>query len=190
MRIGSEIKKIRIEKGISQNDMAQKTGISQARISMIENDKYPDTSRESLRPILDVLGVTHAEVCDRAQTVDDKQTILYEIMDKLNQIGQIVAPGNGVVTESNAKVIDEFGNTALLPVEFSPVLTVTLRDNVGEYRPGDVLFFIKIKNPSEIKETDVLVEKTISGTPQVFLATDMKKYEQAVGRAIRVLKQL
>ena len=190
MKIGSEIKKIRIEKGITQVELSQKADVAQGRVSMIENDKYPDTSPESLRSILEVLGVTYAEVCGRAQSTEDQHTILYDIMEKLNQIGQAVAPGNGITIESKPKVIDEFGNTALLPVEFSPVLTVMLKEHIGEYGPGDILFFSKIKNLSEIKETDYLVEETISGTPQVFMATDSEKREKAIGRAMKVLKQL
>lgn len=126
-------------------ELSQKADVAQGRVSMIENDKYPDTSPESLRPILDVLGVTYAEVCGRAQTAEDQNTVLYDIMEKLNQISRTVAPGNGVVVESKPKVIDEFGNTSLLPVEFSPILTVVLKECVGEYGPGDILFFLKSK---------------------------------------------
>jgi len=124
MKIGAEIKKLRIEKGISQTELAQKSEVSQARISMVENDKYPDMGQDSIQPMLDVLEVTYPEICQLAQTTEDQHDILYEIMEKLNQIGRVLVPGNATAIASKAKVIDEFGNTALLPVEFSPVLTV------------------------------------------------------------------
>lgn len=190
MNLGSEIKKIRIGKGISQNELSQRANMSQARISMVENDKYPDMGQDSIQPILDVLGISYPEICAIAQTTEEQHNMLYQIMDKLNQISYVVAPGNAATLESGPKVIDEFGNTLLLPVEFSPVLTVVLKEAVGEYLIGDVFFFSKIKNPLEIKDTDYLVEETISGTPNVFLATNTEKREKAIGRAIRVLKQL
>lgn len=190
MKIGNEIKKIRIDQGITQVELAQRASVAQGRVSMIENDKYPDMSSESLRPLLEVLNVSYAEVCARAQATDDDHHILYDIMEKINQISKAVAPGNGIVVESAPKVVDELGNTLFLPIEFSPILTVMLKENIGEFSPGDVLFFSKIKQQSEIKESDYLVEETISGTPHVFLATDTEKHEKAIGRAIKALKQL
>lgn len=189
MRIGHELRKIRLEKEMTQQEVADRIGISQGQVSMLETDSYPRTKVES-NALLNVLGVTYAEVCDRAHFADEKYTILEEMLEKLTQISRVLVRETATTIEVRPSVIDRRGNTALLPVEFSPLIAVRLKAPVGDYIPGDIMFFAKIENDAEIMTNDYLVEKTIAETPNVFLATDRASHGQALGRAIRVLKQM
>lgn len=50
------IKKIRIFKELSGNDLAKKCGISQCNISQIENNKRPGTTVNTVEKILNSMG--------------------------------------------------------------------------------------------------------------------------------------
>ncbi len=59
MNIGNSIKKIRIDQGLSQGDLAERCGISQTSMSQIENGiKRPNPS--NLKKICKVLRVPEA----------------------------------------------------------------------------------------------------------------------------------
>lgn len=190
MDIGNEIKRVRAEKGFNQVDLARAANIAQGRVSMIENNKYLDMSEEAVAPVLDVLGVSYAEITARAQTSDERQTKLDTIIEKFDRITEVLFAGNGIVIETKPKLINQLGGATLLPVEFSPVLTVELLEPVGDYVTGDVMFFSRISNMAEIKENDYLVAETEAGMPQVFLASEMSQFPQPKGKGIRVLKKL
>ncbi len=190
MNLGNELKKIRIDKGITQTEMSRLANVAQGRVSMVENDKYHDMSQESLQPMLDVLGISYAELAALAQTTEDRNTISYTILEKINNLTEALFPGNGLVVESKPRIINKMGDTLLLPVELDPISTIKLDEPVGDFQPGDILFFIKIQNKTEIKQSDVLIAITAADKPLVFSAVDMEGKPEPIGKAIRVLKQL
>lgn len=55
-KIGMKIRERRIQLGISQNELANRVGMLQSRISQIENLSYGKMSLSSLEPILNELG--------------------------------------------------------------------------------------------------------------------------------------
>lgn len=55
MNFGKLIKKLRLERGITQNDLAQYANVTFATINKIENEKG-GVKLETLNKILDVLG--------------------------------------------------------------------------------------------------------------------------------------
>ena len=55
--LGKRLKIARIERGISQRQLAQQTGLRQSHLSMIENDKH-DPSATMVRTLARALGVT------------------------------------------------------------------------------------------------------------------------------------
>ena len=55
MEIGKKIKQLRLEKGMSQQELANKLGYSRERINQIENAKHDIGITSALR-VLDVLG--------------------------------------------------------------------------------------------------------------------------------------
>jgi transcriptional regulator with XRE-family HTH domain len=54
--LGKRIKIARIERGISQRELARQTGLRQSHLSLIENDKH-DPSATAVRTIARVLRV-------------------------------------------------------------------------------------------------------------------------------------
>ncbi|KLU61705.1 helix-turn-helix domain protein [Peptococcaceae bacterium CEB3] len=190
MRIGEEIRKARIKKGLTQIELAERADVAQGRLSMIENDKYLDMSPEGLASILGALGISYAEIAARAQEADERVTILDVISGKLDKVIQVLFAGNGRMIETRPKLINQLGDATLLPVEFAPLLTVELLEPVGQYNTGDVMFFAPIKNNAEIHENDYLAAETEAGLPVVFPASDRDQYPRPIGRAIRVLVKI
>ena len=79
MNIGKAIKELRKEKGLSQSDLAQVTGITQAAISGIENGKRPGVA--TLKKICDALQISESLVYIMALEKEDvpaEKAILYE----------------------------------------------------------------------------------------------------------------
>ncbi len=66
-KIGKNIKKIRMQKGLSQQQLAQKSGISQSFLSALENGKKSPTV-DSLNKICRSLGISLAEFFSRERS--------------------------------------------------------------------------------------------------------------------------
>ena len=60
--MGSRIKQIRKEKGITQEKLAKESGISRTILSMIENDENHNAKSGTLRKIAAALGVSFGEL--------------------------------------------------------------------------------------------------------------------------------
>ena len=84
--IGKTIKISRIEKDISQRDLAKAIGISSPYLSQIEKDRVPPPSDKVLKKIADVLnidiGILHQAIItqtgDSTSTLDDKANKLLD----------------------------------------------------------------------------------------------------------------
>lgn len=79
MNIGKGIKTLRKERGLSQIELADKAGITQAALSQIENGKRP--GNETIKKISETLGVPESLVyvmgIEREDVMPNKQ-ILYD----------------------------------------------------------------------------------------------------------------
>ena len=60
--MGNKIKEIRAKKGVSQEELALKSGISRTTISMLENDPSRNTSTKTMTAIAHALGSTVEKV--------------------------------------------------------------------------------------------------------------------------------
>ncbi len=60
--MGSRIKEIRMEKGMTQEKLAKETGLSRAIICMIENDENHNAKSGTLKKIAAALGVSLGEL--------------------------------------------------------------------------------------------------------------------------------
>lgn len=58
----NRLKAIREEKGISQADLAEKTGLSRTTISKIENNEEVNVTTQTIKKISDVFGVSPSEI--------------------------------------------------------------------------------------------------------------------------------
>ena len=55
--LGKALKKARIDTGISQRELARRTGLRQSHLSLIENDRH-DPSATIVRTLAQALGVS------------------------------------------------------------------------------------------------------------------------------------
>lgn len=60
--ITNRLKELRAERGMSQEELAEKSGISRATISKIENDEAASVSTKTISKIADVLKVKPSEI--------------------------------------------------------------------------------------------------------------------------------
>lgn len=60
--ITNRLKELRAERGMSQEELAEKSGISRATISKIENDEAASVSTKTISKLADVLKVKPSEI--------------------------------------------------------------------------------------------------------------------------------
>ncbi len=87
LKIGEQIKKFRIRKGLTQNDLAKKIGLTEKQISKIETGvHYP--MFENFVKIMDVLGV---QLKDFDCSLDTKASnvIINNIVKTLNKASDV-----------------------------------------------------------------------------------------------------
>lgn len=73
MQIGKKIKKLRLKKGLTQEELGERTDLSKGYISQLERD-LNSPSIETLFSILEVLGSTPKDFFDEE---DDDQKVIY-----------------------------------------------------------------------------------------------------------------
>jgi len=91
MRIGKKIRNLRLKKGLTQEELGERTDLSKGYISQIEND-LSSPSIDTFFAILEVLGCTPKEFFDEEE---DEQKVVY---------GEVIKPSTWMrkwVTKSN-----------------------------------------------------------------------------------------
>jgi transcriptional regulator with XRE-family HTH domain len=121
--IGSNIKRIRNEKGIKQTHIQKVTGISNVYLSNIENGVKTNPSTEVLEKIAAALGVTFSELIR-----EPKPKSIHELVNELilsKQINSDQATVAGLILERlyKEKLIDE-------NFSFTPELKELLEDAI------------------------------------------------------------
>lgn len=66
MKLGTFIKQIRIEKGISQEEVAVKAGLARSYISKLEDNKHKNPSAMVLVKLSNGLGVSYESILEAA----------------------------------------------------------------------------------------------------------------------------
>src|SRR4051812_35867160 len=78
MQIGKKIKRLRLKKGLTQEELGERTDLSKGYISQLERD-LNSPSIETLFSILEVLGSTPKDFFDDD---DQDQKIVYTVEDR------------------------------------------------------------------------------------------------------------
>ena len=60
--IKNRLKEMRVERGMSQEELSEKSGISRATISKIENDEKAAVNTKTIFKLADVLGVKPSDL--------------------------------------------------------------------------------------------------------------------------------
>ncbi len=94
MTLQEFIKKLRKEQGLSQRELAEKSGISSAEISRIETGDRKKVSPDVLREIAPVLKVSYAELMDKAGYISSSShsTIIAEHQESEKKFLSIITP--------------------------------------------------------------------------------------------------
>ena len=92
MTLRDFIKKLRKEQGLSQRELAAKSGISSAEISRIETGDRKKVSPDVLRDIAPVLKVPYEDLMDKAGYVISHSTILAEHQESEKKFLSIITP--------------------------------------------------------------------------------------------------
>lgn len=191
MNLGPAVKQLRLEKNMSQIEVSKKANIAQGKISTIEQGKYPDLDENTLRPILDAIGVSYLEVVAKAQTADQVESQLDRIEKMLKEVHEAIFAGNGEVKEF--RIVYPRRSTEMIPlsVEFEPVLTIQLWEDVGTARKDDILVFAPYDDEFVDKEAIYVVE-TKAKKPWIFLGGDYnpEKDPPIEGKAVRKTSRL
>lgn len=89
MDIGQRLKQIRIERGLSQRELATRAGLTNGTISLIETDKT-SPSVASLKSLLDAIPISMADFFGAIEG-NDTPKIFYRI----DELTQVAPPGPG-----------------------------------------------------------------------------------------------
>ena len=138
MEIGNKIKDLRIQKGLTQEELADRAELSKGFISQLERD-LTSPSIATLIDLLQVLGTTPKEFFDDAvenQIVFHKQDYFEKIDSSLgNTIEWIIPNAQKNMMEPIRVTLEPGGSTypdvAHEGEEFGYVLNGTIRINIG-----------------------------------------------------------
>lgn len=92
MDIGKRLKKIRIQRGLSQRELAARAGLTNGTISLIETDKT-SPSVASLKSLLDAIPVSMAEFFGAIEEADSPKVFF-----RANEFTRVAPDGPGQVS--------------------------------------------------------------------------------------------
>lgn len=161
INIGQKIKALRLASDLTQEELANRAGLTKGFISQVENEKFQTSiSLDSLSDILDVLGVSLAEFFSEA----DSRRVIYTAADRM--------PVDGTGAHRFELLIPGSTNSLMDPIvvelqpgerleekdphpgeQFGYVLsgTVTLRLTKKKYEiPKNACFYFKSDQPHQI----------------------------------------
>lgn len=92
MTVGEYIKELRKENSISQRELADKSGISNAEISRIETGERQKPSPDILRKLAPHLGVSHEDLMNKAGYINERSAFMAENREAENKFISIFTP--------------------------------------------------------------------------------------------------
>lgn len=92
MSFGEYLKQLRKEKSISQRELAEKSGVSNAEISRIETGGRQKISPDVLRAIAPILEIPYEELMDKAGYINSKSSFMTEHREAEERFIELVTP--------------------------------------------------------------------------------------------------
>lgn len=83
MRLGEQIKKVRLAKGLSQKEVVLGANIEKAQFSRIENNKT-DPSFSTIEKIANAMGCTMSELFGAGEEIKDINSFSKSILEKVS----------------------------------------------------------------------------------------------------------
>lgn len=92
MSFGEYLKQLRKDKSISQRELAEKSGVSNAEISRIETGGRQKISPDVLRAIAPILEIPYEELMDKAGYINSKSSFMTEHREAEERFIELVTP--------------------------------------------------------------------------------------------------
>ena len=92
MSFGEYLKQLRKDKSISQRELAEKSGVSNAEISRIETGGRQKISPDVLRAIAPILEIPYEELMDKAGYINSRSSFMIEHREAEERFIEIVTP--------------------------------------------------------------------------------------------------
>jgi len=92
MTVGDYLKQLRKEKSISQRELAEKSGISNAEISRIETGERQKPSPDVLRQLASALNVPYESLMDKAGYINERSAFIAENREAEDKFISIITP--------------------------------------------------------------------------------------------------
>ncbi len=92
MSFGEYLKQLRKDKSISQRELAEKSGVSNAEISRIETGERQKISPDVLRAIAPVLETSYEELMDKAGYISSNASFMIEHREAEERFIEVVTP--------------------------------------------------------------------------------------------------
>jgi transcriptional regulator with XRE-family HTH domain len=92
MTVGEYLKQLRKEKSISQRELAEKSGISNAEISRIETGERQKPSPDVLRQLASALNVPYESLMDKAGYINERSAFIAENREAEDKFISIITP--------------------------------------------------------------------------------------------------
>lgn len=175
MEIGEQLKNLRVQKNLTQEELGERTDLSKGYISQLEHDSS-SPSMETFFSILEVLGVTPEEFFqttkETQQTVHYKTTDTTEFFDETNgyHIRWLVPESNEFEMEPIVLTFEKNGEYKQFEPSLSEtfiyvlegVLCLTLGEKTYKAKKGETLYYTadephQLKNSGRGKTRVVIV---------------------------------
>lgn len=116
--IGENIKKIRKHKGMSAMDVANKSGVSNATISQIENGRRQTLQADTLEKVAGALGVTTDDLLGDSDTVKFETNDIVDVLNIINYAEGITLD-DVKLTDDEIQLINLTIKTTINAIRFS-----------------------------------------------------------------------
>jgi SOS-response transcriptional repressor LexA len=206
--LGNNLRRIMKEKGVTQNELARRSGVDRVRVNQIINERATNMTLDTLRAMAAALNVTpdiFLQGVDPPPTRDKSVVdLMFELQKKLEELLPLKIPVRGSVPAGYPMLVEEEANNFLelkrsnLPEAADPTsvfaLTITGDSLIGDgIQPGDYVLVYPTTEiiPGKIYVVRVGNEVTVKHlTPQfeqVLLSSSNDKYPQMALKEVEVL---
>ena len=107
MELGDYLIRVRCERGYSQRDLAEKSGISPAEISRVESGKRQKVSPSVLRALAETLVISYPYLLQLAGYMDDPENATREMMNVDAEWANVAYRVSRELSESDRRILTD-----------------------------------------------------------------------------------
>ena len=107
MELGDYLVRVRCERGYSQRDLAEKSGISPAEISRVESGKRQKVSPSVLRALAETLVISYPYLLQLAGYMDDPENATRKMMNVDAEWANVAYRVSRELNESDRRILTD-----------------------------------------------------------------------------------